>query len=234
MSRREPLFHWPSWPQLGYAIGLGLLQTAWFAAIYGGANWFTAQREFRVRVHFEFERDMPLVPELVIAYLSLNPLLWLAPFILRTRRELEAFSISLACATAIAGVGFLLFPAEAIFPPARSSDLGGWQAFFNLVEHLALQHNYLPSLHVAFATICALTYSQRASGPARLMLGLWWSAIVVSTLLIHQHYIMDVVTGLGLGWAMVRLVYRRLQRQAGDMSEQIILPNPSSDPEPPV
>jgi membrane-associated phospholipid phosphatase len=99
---------------------------------------------------------------------------------------------------------------EAIFAPAQSRDVGPWQGLFLLAERLALEHNYLPSLHVAFATICTLAYARSASGAARVVLVVWWAAIAVSTLLTHQHYVLDVMTGIVLGWAAFNLVYQRL------------------------
>jgi len=209
----QSLLHWPGLRQISYALGLSAALTAWFAFVYGGADWFTQQHTYRVRVHFEFEREMPLVPPLILGYLSLNPLLWLSPFVLRSRRELRAFALTLGAATAIAGIGFLLCPAEEIFIPVENRDRGAWQGWFLLTKQIALRHNYLPSLHVAFATVCTLAYLDRASRAASLVLVAWWSVITASTLLIHQHYLLDLVTGAMLGWIMFKLVYRRLQSE---------------------
>ena len=50
-----------------------------------------------------------------------------APFILRSRRELEALAVSLAVVTAVAGISFLLLPAELAYP---YRDPGSWSALF--------------------------------------------------------------------------------------------------------
>ena len=81
------------------------------------------------------------MPPLVLGYLSLNPLLWLSPFVLRLRRELRAFALALGGATAIAGIGFLLVPAEEIFIPVEDRDRAAWQGWFLLTKHIAPRHN---------------------------------------------------------------------------------------------
>jgi len=83
-----PFWHWPGWCHVGYALVLGGVVTLWFALIYGGADFLTARRSLRVRLHFDAELAMPFVPASVLIYLSIYLLLWLAPFILRSGREL--------------------------------------------------------------------------------------------------------------------------------------------------
>ncbi len=193
---------------MAYAIGLGLAETAWFALIYGGAAYFTDRHGYRVALHTTADMAMPLVPAAAILYLSLNLLLWCAPFILRTRRELEGLTAALAVATLAAGIGFVCLPAADAFTAPSDGELGHWAGVFHFAQWLALTHNYFPSLHVAFTTICIVVYCQRASALGRLLLWGWGLAIVASTLLTHQHYLADVASGLILGWAAARWVYR--------------------------
>ncbi len=83
---------------------------------------------YRVRVHLDAELAMPFVPPLILAYLSLNLIFIPAPFILRTRRELQALALSLVVMTTVAGIGFLLFPAELAY---SSRDPGAWSVLFD-------------------------------------------------------------------------------------------------------
>ena len=208
VSKRGGFWHWPPPWRLAYAIGLGLAETAWFALIYGGAAYFTDRHGYRVALHTAADMAMPLVPAAAILYLSLNVLLWCAPFILRTRRELEGLTAALAVATLAAGIGFVCLPAADAFPAPSDVELGPWAGVFHFAQWLALSHNYFPSLHVAFTTICVAIYCQRASAAGKVLLCGWGLAIVASTLLTHQHYVADVASGLVLGWAAVRWVYR--------------------------
>ena len=209
-GRRETFWHWPGWRQLGYALMLGLAVTVWFAATYGGADWLTEHRTYRVRLHLPIDLAMPLLPAMAVFYLSLNVLLWCAPFILRTRRELKSLAIALAAATAVAAVGFVLLPGQDAFPVPQQSELGGWASINHLARSLALSHNYLPSLHVAFTTIAVMVYAAQATHRGKALLWAWALAIVASTMLIHQHYIADVASGMLLGWLTVRAIYKPL------------------------
>lgn len=62
---------------------------------------------------------------------------------------------------------------------------------------------------MAFAVACAWTYAQRRSRIVRGSLIAWTAATIWSTLLLHQHYGIDVVAGALLGVAGVRLGYDR-------------------------
>src|SRR5262249_50757219 len=77
-----PFWRWPAWGHVGYAVILGGAVNLWFALIYGGADFVTARRSFRLRLYFDAELAMPFVPATVLVYLSIYLLFWSAPFIL--------------------------------------------------------------------------------------------------------------------------------------------------------
>ena len=169
----------------------------WFALVYGGCDWVTAHRTLRVPIHMPFELSIPLIPGAVLAYMSIYLLFLAGPFIVRERREFTALIRALALATFIGGIGFLLVPSQAAFAPP--GDLGIWSGFFHFADHLNLDHNMVPSLHVALAVCCIAAFSRHAGQPARALLWTWAIAIALSTLLTHQHHVIDVVTGWGVG-----------------------------------
>jgi membrane-associated phospholipid phosphatase len=206
----QPFLAWPGWPHLRMAVGLGVLQSAWWVLVYGGADWLTEQRSERVRLHFDAELGLPFVPEFLAVYMSLNLLFPLTPFILRRGAELRALIVALFVVTGIAGLGFLLLPADPAYAPTALD--GFWADAFAFNRRIILRHNLAPSLHVAFSTILLAAFGTGRSKLARSLLAAWGALIVASTLLIHEHHIVDVVTGFLLGWAGYRLLYRRLLR----------------------
>jgi membrane-associated phospholipid phosphatase len=217
MSGPGRFLGWPGWGVLGYAAALGAAQTLCFFVVFGGANYLTGLHPYRVRLHLDAELAIPFVPAAVLGYLSLYPLFCLAPFVLRTRRELAALTRTLAVVTLAAGVCFLLIPGLPVFPPPR--DLGGWEGPVLFAKRLALTYNFLPSLHVALTAVCAAVYAMRAGIVGKAVLWLWSGVVSLSTLLLHQHYVVDVVTGYALAWAGVRWVYRqRLLHEPGAAS----------------
>ena len=202
--------------RLAWAALLGSAVLAWFLLIFGGADWITSRHDRRVRLHFDFDLQMPFVAAMVVPYLSLNVLLCLAPLCLTTRRQLVAFAVSLATATLLAAVGFLLLPAELVFPAPSQEQLGIWAGAYRVARRLALEHNLLPSLHVAFTILALVVYLPHVSRPAGWLIWLWCAAVVASTLLLHQHYLLDVLTGAVLGAAVARYVYEPLSERYGN------------------
>ncbi len=206
----RPWLAWPGWRHLRYAALLSLANGVWFLLVFGGMDALTARRSLRVPVHFAAELSIPLVPAMTLFYMSLYLLFLLAPFVLRTRREFRAAVWTLAAVIAGAGVGFLVFPARLAFAPPREEDLGRWAGLFHLADRLNLTYNLLPSLHVALGVACVAMLSPRAPGAGKMILWMWAALIGASTVLIHQHHVLDVVTGWLLAVVCVKAGFDRL------------------------
>jgi membrane-associated phospholipid phosphatase len=209
VERAEPYLAWPGWAHLRYALVLSFANTLWFVLVYGGMDALTARRTFRVPVHFPAELAIPFVPAMTLFYMSIYLLFWMAPFVLRTRREFRALVITLAIAIFCGGIGFLLFPADLAFAQPREEELGIWAEMFHLADKLNLTYNLLPSLHVAFAVICVAVFVARAPVAGKVLLWIWAAMVAASTVLIHQHHLLDVATGWLLALVCVNSVFRR-------------------------
>jgi membrane-associated phospholipid phosphatase len=145
---------------------------------------------------------------MILGYIAIYPVLAAAPFILRSRQQIAALLGTLAAVIAVGGVSFLIFPGELLFPPP--GDMGDWTGLVQFAKRLALSHNLMPSLHVALSTVCLLVYASRAGWVGKLMLALAAVVIGLSALLLHQHYLIDVITGYALAWAGTRWIYQGL------------------------
>jgi membrane-associated phospholipid phosphatase len=209
MERSASFLAWPGWAHLRYAAQLSLANTLWFVLVYGGMDSLTARRSFRVPVHFPAELAIPFIPAMTLFYMSIYLLFWMAPFVLRTRREFRALVITVAFAILCGGIGFLLFPADLAFAPPREEDLGIWAGLFHFADQLNLNYNLLPSLHVAFAVICVVIFSIRAPVVGKVLLWFWAAMVAASTVLIHQHHLLDVATGWLLALVCVKSIFHR-------------------------
>lgn len=209
VGHTEPFLAWPGWAHLRYALVLSFVNTLWFVLVYGGMDALTARRSFRVPVHFPAELAIPFVPAMTLFYMSIYLLFWMAPFVLRTRREFRALVITLAIAIFCGGIGFLLLPADLAFAQPREEELGIWAGMFHLADKLNLTYNLLPSLHVAFAVICVAVFSARVQVTGRVLLWLWAAMVAASTVLIHQHHLLDVATGWLLALVCVNSIFVR-------------------------
>ena len=210
---KQRFLAWPGWPFLCFAWLLSAANAVWFAFVYGGCDWLTAHRKLRVPIHLPIELSIPLIPGAVVVYMSIYVLFLAGPFIVRERRDFAGLICALALATLIGGGGFLLVPSRAAFAPP--GDLGIWANLFNFADRLNLDYNMVPSLHVALSVSCIAAFARRASPAGRVLLWLWAVAIAISTLLTHQHHVVDAVSGWGVGIAAYRVAMRRAVKQAG-------------------
>lgn len=199
----RPFIEWPGWPFLRFAWLLSAANGVWFAFVYGGCEWITAHRSLRVPIHLPIELSIPLVPGTVLAYMSIYLLFGIGPFIVRERREFVALVSAVALAILIGGIGFLLVPSQTAFGPP--GDLGIWKSVFQFADRLNLDYNMVPSLHVALSVCCISAFARPASLLRRALLWTWAAAIALSTLLTHQHHVVDAVTGWGVGIAAYRV-----------------------------
>jgi hypothetical protein len=169
-----------------------------FAACYGGAAWWTSTLPGPLPSwDFAFEQRVPFVPSLSIIYLTITPVLLLAPFLLRDRTPMFAYALSVQ--TIIAALFFLLFPqANAWTRP----DVTGWPRIpFGIADAMNLAYNEFPSLHVAFAVSAARAYR-------RFAWTLWAAAVAVSAWLMWEHHLVEIVGGVALAMIVMPVAER--------------------------
>ena len=205
-GQRAPFIAWPGWAHLRIAWLLTLLVSAWFTFVFVGADWVTAQRATRVRIHFDAELHIPLIPSFTLVYMSIYVLFLAAPFVLRSRREIKALVIAQVITIFVAGICFLLIPAKLAFPPATDSELGILRAMFRMADQLNLDYNLVPSLHVALSVVCIELFATHANLSGKFFLRTWGVMIAAATVLTHQHHLIDALTGFLQALAVVKFV----------------------------
>ena len=192
-----------------------LLVSLWFGLVFGGLEWVTAARAGRVPIHMAWELDMPLIPGFMLAYVSIYGLFLLMPFGLRQRKEIDRLVQDQAVVIALAGLGFLVLPADLAY--AAPQDLGHWEKLFRWADQLNLDHNLVPSLHVALSVVCAEHLTARVGRSTQWLLRGWALLIAISTLLTHQHHVLDVVAGYALALGVKFYFERRAYKLAESM-----------------
>ena len=206
---------WPGWRHLGESTALALANLVWFAIVFFGCDAITRERSLRVPIHTSLDLDIPFVPSMTVVYLSMELLFLAGPFVLRTRREFQAAIAMLAVAIGVGGVCFLLIPAELAYPPVLESQLGIWAGAYQVADAVNLTYNLVPSLHVALTVACVAAFARHARGITRALLWTWALGIALSTLLTHQHHLLDAVSGWVLGLLCFRFVYWRICPNSG-------------------
>lgn len=175
-----------------------------FLLLYGGASRLAAYVPWRFRVDLPFELAIPFSPWSSLLYLAIGPLLCLGPFVLRRWRLLLPLVAVLTSETLVAAVCFVLLPVTTSFPPRETAGAVG--LFFGFADLLNLEGNYLPSLHVAYALTAALAYGKERAPLVRIALFAGFVAMTASTLLMHEHHVVDAVAGMVLAafaWVFV-------------------------------
>jgi len=176
-----------------------------FVCVYGATNWITSLRTDRLRLWFDWELAIPLVPWMVWPYLSLVLSFFLPMF------ALDAATIRILCrrlamATLVSAACFLLLPGES--GHARPEVVPAHDLAYRLIYALDLPHNLAPSLHVSWSVI--LLIALRAASPpwARRLIEAWLALLIVSVLLTHQHHVLDVAGGMLVALAVHAAVRR--------------------------
>lgn len=180
-----------------------------FAVCYGGAAWWTARHASLPAWDFAFEHRLPFVPSLSVVYLTITPVLLLAPFLLRTRAELAPLALTLCAETVIASAFFLLFPQSTAF--ARPEVTGWARIPFTIADTLNLQYNEFPSLHVAFAVSAAWAYRRPAWK-------VWAFAVAVSAWLMWEHHLADILGGAALAALCMTFIHPRLKHPGVELT----------------
>ncbi len=200
----KPFIDLPRGVNAGVLASLAIIFFILFIFFYGGASALSSNIPWRFEVTLPFENYIPFMPEAALVYLSLNVLLGLAPFVLRDWREFFPLFATLVAEMIVSTVFFLVLPIYTTFPERHAEGLAG--VVFGIADFLNLEGNFFPSLHVAFAFSSAFAFAPKVQLPGRIALFGWVIAIALSTTLIHEHHILDVIAGLLLALLAWRTV----------------------------
>lgn len=199
------LFALPRSKQLRRCLLWTVVVSLSFLFVFVLCDFITANRSFRIRLDFAFEHRLPFVPALTLVYSSLYAMFGVVAFTLNTNREIDAFGCLLVLLSFVAGIGFLVVPAELAF--VIPADKGTWATAFDWADRCNLTYNLLPSLHVAYAVACAETVRQKQLLAAA-WLHAWALAIAVSAWLTYQHHLADLVAGYLVALVLCTIWYR--------------------------
>lgn len=177
-------------------IGLGLANLILFLLVYVPTNNF--EHETYYKLYFLWELRIPFFEWMIVPYHLFN-LLFLVPMFLLPRNSIKKLALSFALSTITAGVIFLLIPAqfgfERIVPDGLTSVL--YKNLFSIDR----TENLVPSLHVAYTmlyfTACVSFISNKLTQAVFLIVCM---LIISSTVFIHQHHVVDVISGVALAY----------------------------------
>jgi membrane-associated phospholipid phosphatase len=145
------------------------------------------------------DRAIPFEPGAIYVYESLLLLMPIAPWMMRSADRLKRYSLGLAAMDLIGAAFFVLLPTS-VPRPQVSHDA---HTLYGLVVALDANLNAFPSLHAAYALFhgawCQGMFCTGKGRASRVFFWCWAWGIVVSTLLVKQHVVIDCVGGVVLG-----------------------------------
>jgi len=189
-------------------LRLMLINGVVFAVCYLGPNLYAAVAAKHYRLYFSWEANIPFYPSWIYVYLSI--LLWFfVPLFVLPRSVFEKLSRTFLVTTLLAGVIFILLPAQSPFD--RSLQEASSHPMFALVYFLDKPYNLFPSLHIAYVALFVYVFRYEKVKLTYLWY-CWGLLLVVSVLFTHQHQIMDIVGGFVLAGLAYWLVYSKRAR----------------------
>lgn len=195
----RPSSRWPDRAVIRAWIRFVGVFYAVFFPVYFGAGHLAARSGRALVLALPFEADIPLVPWMIWPYLSVGPL-FLLPLLHLRADAIDRLARRTVATILVAGVVFVVLPQRALFPPRRVEGLEA--PLFALLGAVDTPHNLAPSLHVAIGGLIVLAVVRGVPSPLAVVYAIWFAAMAISTVLVHQHHLVDVAGGLALALAI--------------------------------
>jgi membrane-associated phospholipid phosphatase len=198
-----------------YALWIGGANIFFFI-VYGFCNHYasTLPPEKLLRLYFDWELQLPLVPWLILPYRSIEILFTVTIFFL-SRKGLERYGKQMMIAMIIAGFIFVLFPGECGFQRPNPDELGAFGIFFKILYSLDKPHNLFPSLHITYCYLGLRAFIDHTNKYwLKSLFAIWFVLICFSVILTYQHHLFDLVSGLLLGFLIYKYTFTSLSNES--------------------
>jgi membrane-associated phospholipid phosphatase len=166
-----------------------------FFPVYFGTQYLVSPERHALQLFFDWETRIPLIPWMIWPYLTLFTL-FSVPLVQMTSDEMHRLTLQSTIPLLTAGVCFVVIPSRIGFPPTEIDELH--RPVFDLLWAVDNPRNLVPSLHIAFSTLILLGSRQVTIAPLRPFYLAWLIVMVCAVILVHQHHIIDVVTGIAV------------------------------------
>lgn len=169
----------------------------------------------RVTLRTPLDGHIPLVKVMVIPYLSLFAfaMVTLAVLLTLSARLVQSALLASILTLVTAYVFYLVAQTYVPRPQVHGADV--FSRLLRLVYRSDNPYNAFPSLHVGFSVVLAWHWLWLNRRLGVVFAG-WAVLIVSSTVLVHQHYIADLLGGFGIA-TVASFVSRRITDRAGPL-----------------
>lgn len=178
-----------------------------FAALYLNTNHLTLWGPWTLHL-FNFEANIPFLPWTIYIYLTAFIMVPLAVFFIG-RKDLGRTMAGIVGIMFICAGIFLLYPT--VYPrPEILPHLTGWvtRTVYHFLTLIDTPQNCFPSQHVATCLFVSLALWHRYKALG-IFFTLWTLAIIISTLTLKQHYVLDLLGGFFVAIIFYLIIFRR-------------------------
>lgn len=178
---------------------LAILVSTWYDALNHGPRVISS--------HTPIDDLIPLVPALVVPYVTLRPMLYFSAlaFALFRARALRSAALSMTVIFLVSYAFYVVLQSYMARPEITGSDT--LSSMLRDVYAGDQPYNDFPSLHASLSTMIALHWL-RADRRVGVPVALWAALVAISTVFVKQHYLPDLVAGVLLGGAVSLLFLR--------------------------
>lgn len=141
-----------------------------------------------------WDRLIPLIPSFAYVYILYFPFILFSVAVLIPSRFGTPFFYAYSLATLIASAAWFLYPTGVKRPKPLTQDSRA-AAILNVIYTHDGDANGAPSGHVLHSVVCAYYLGLLFPGAA-VVIGVIAGSICLSTLLVKQHYLVDVPAGV--------------------------------------
>jgi len=184
-------------------MGKKLIYLLWMTIIWSPL-YFLINNFVQGMQYYNYESIMdsffPLIPFFIVFYISAYVLIVLPIAFID---DLRPFTLALLAVGGITAIIFILFPGNITRPEIVSNDI--FSRLLLWMYSVDNAHNVFPSSHVSLSFLSALIIHKR-------WCYLWLLLILISTLLVEQHFFWDVVGGLIVG-AIGYIIYHAADKK---------------------
>lgn len=188
-----------------------LIYLATFAilgAAYSHIGFVTLARSSELSLLTPLDEAIPFIPEMAFFYVSVH-LFWLPAVLMPSflPREFIRLATTMSVAFLLALAVHYYMPSAYPRPTLPANDQSLAVVVLRSYYLLDFPNNTFPSTHCITVTILLYAMRNRLRSWLRSCYEIWGALIFASTILVKQHYLVDVVGGIVLGTLIFLLLY---------------------------
>lgn len=158
------------------------------------------------------DRAAPFVPLFVVPYLLILPIfVVIILFAYWNKLGFRPLVYSIIIIWLVSALTYTLFQTHIVRPQVVGQDFASNLVRFAYTHHRP--YNRFPSLHVAMATLITL-YAYYTKSKTLPYVMVFSTLVISSTVLIKQHYLLDIVGGIVLTVGIANVVFSRFDYKA--------------------